>query len=210
MRIFTAANWEAYIKTLAEFENEKSNSLIKTESLSLLTMPENVASMVISRIGSHEIDLRELAEHRRRVFAENLDSCSFTEIVRLFDAEQVKNGRVKVAFSEMLMGETAYYTPEEYILHLEHLLLLTEHENFHVHLIREEAESSYMVYAKEELGAVIAKTSSPSVVIAVNEAGLTAAFWDFLRKLIRDKPGRFKSNIESAEKLKDYIRSLRN
>jgi hypothetical protein len=39
MQIFRASDSDAYFETLAEFERGKADALIKTESLSLLTMP---------------------------------------------------------------------------------------------------------------------------------------------------------------------------
>ena len=210
MRIYTAKDKEAYFKTLMEYEKEKSNSLIKTESLSILTMPENVVLGIIARIGNIEVDLGELREHRKQLFENNLKGNSYTEIIRLFDAEHFKSGKIKVASSEMLLGDTAYYTLEEYILHLEHLVrLLGKYDNFHVHLIKEEEEIKYMVYAREELGAIVAKTSAPPVVLAINEANLATAFWDFLQSMIGEKAYQYPNNVELSQKLVDYIQRLK-
>ena len=110
----------------------------------------------------------------------------------------------------MLLGDMAYYTLEEYVLHLEHLVhLLEKHENFHIHLIKEEAEIQYMVYAREELGAIVAKTSAPPVILAINEANLATAFWDFLQNMIGEKAYQQPNNTETAKKLIDYIQRLK-
>lgn len=210
MRIYTAKDKEAYFKTLLEFEKESSDALIKTESLSLLTMPEEVAFKIMSRISQNDDDLHKLGKDRKQLFERNITHNSFTEIIRLFDPETVKSGKVKVAFSEMLSGGTCYYSAEEYILHLEHIVsLLKKHDHFHVHLIREEAETSYMIYVREELGAIVAKISAPPVVLAINESNLTAAFWDFLRILPGEKAYRFPDNAETAKKLSAHIRRLK-
>lgn len=210
MRVYTAKDKEAYFKTLMEYEKEKSNSFIRTESLSLLTMPDNVVSGIIARIGNKEVNCRELREHRKRLFEDNLNRNTYTEIIRLFNAEQVKSGKIKVAFSEMLLGDMVYYTLEEYVLHLEHLVdLLEKQENFHVHLIKEETEIQYMVYAREELGAIVAKTSVPPVILAINETNLATAFWDFLHNIIGEKAYQQPNNTETAKKLVDYIQRLK-
>jgi hypothetical protein len=67
-----------------------------------------------------------------------------------------------------------------------------------------------MVYAKEDLGAIIAKTSAPSVVLAVNETNLTAAFWDFLSNKIDEKGYQRPNKAEEIKKLKGYIQRIRN
>lgn len=41
-----------------------------------------------------------------------------------------------------------------------------------------------MLYAKEEVGAIVAKTSAPAITFAINETNMTAAFWDYLRVYI--------------------------
>ncbi len=211
MQIFTVKDKEAYFKTLMEYEKEKSNSFIRTESLSLLTMPENVASSVIARIGNQETDQGELRNHRRRLFENNLESNTYTEIIQLYRAEQVKSGKIKISFSEMLLSDAAYYTPEEYILHLEHLIhLMEKYENFHICLIKQEAEMQYMVYAREGLGAIVAKTSAPAVVLAINEANLSTAYLDFLQSMIDEKAYRHPNNEESIDKLADYIKRLKH
>ena len=211
MRIFTAKDKEAYLNTLIEFEKEKSNSIIKTESLSILTMPDNIFSGIIARIGNKEVDCNDIRDQRKRLFENNLKVNSYTEIINLFDADYAKSGKIKVAFSEMLLGDTVYYTLDEYILHLEHLLLLLEkYENFHVYFTKEESESQYMVYAREELGAIVAKTSTPPVVLAINEANLATAFWDFLQNLIGEKNYRNPDNVETGKKLTDYIQWLKH
>lgn len=210
MRIYTAKDKEAYFKTLIEYEKEESNALIKTESLSILTMPDHVASGIITRIGNKDHDLKDLQKNRKRLFKSNLMNHTYTEIIQLFDAEQVKSGKIKVAFSEMLLGNVAHYTLGEYILHLEYLVyLLGEYENFHIHLIKEESEVQYVVYAKEELGAIIAKTSAPSVILAINEANLATSFWDFLQSMIREKSYQQPNNMETAKELKDHIEQLK-
>jgi hypothetical protein len=87
--------------------------------------------------------------------------------------------------SDMLGGGAIYYTPGEYAEHLENIIrLLSSRENFRVHLIKRPVEDRYMVYAREETGVIVAKTSQPPVVLYMDEANMTAAFWDFLINII--------------------------
>ncbi len=210
MRIFTLNDEKPYLDTLLEFEKEKSDSMIKTESLSLLTMPENVVSKIISRLGEDNTRYVEYQKNRIRLFENNIKTNCFTEIVRLPDIETVINSKVKVAIFVMLGGDVAYYTVDEYILHLENIIrLLNKYKNFHVHLTTETTDDRYMVYAKEELGAIVAKTSVSHVALAINENNMTAAFWDFLKNIIGEKHYRNMNNKNTAEKLTAYIRQLK-
>lgn len=210
MRIYTMKDKEAYLKTLMEFEKEKSNSMIKTESLSILTMPENVSSGILSRIGSENSGLSEYQRHRIINFERILQTNTFYEIIPVFDFEMIRDNRIKLSFSDMMEGSSVFYTKEEYIGHLEHLVhLLDIYENFHVKLTEEIPESNYMVYAKEELGAIVAKTSTPPVILAIKETNLTAACWDFLRDMIGEKAYQRPNNNEQAKKLEEYIQRIK-
>lgn len=215
MRIFTLKHKDEYLNTLTEFEREESNSIIYTDSLSLLTMPDQVASSIMprimSRIGVESSSISAYQRQRITFFEKNLLSKTFTEIIPSYDLETIKNGKVKVSFSDMMNDSTVYYTREEYIGHLEYLVYLLEnYGNFHIKLIKGRLESNYMVYAKEDLGAIIAKTSAPSVVLAVNETNLTAAFWDFLSNKIDEKGYQRPNKAEEIKKLKGYIQRIRN
>ena len=139
-----------------------------------------------------------------------LPGATQTDAKGKYSLEVPAGKKIKVAFSEMLLGDTVYYTLEEYILHLEYILLLLEkYENFHVYFTNGETEAQYIVYAREELGAIVAKTSTPPVVLAINEANLATAFWDFLRSMIAEKPYQYPNNKESAKMLADYIQRIK-
>ena len=188
MRIFTAREREECYATLAEFERVQADALIKTESLSLLTMPEPLLMQILKRSGMDEYGGGSLHDARYQCFLENLLSNHFTELISLPDVEAVKSGSVKVSMSDMLSGGAVYYTPEEFIAHLEHILALLECcENYHVHLSDKPMEDQYTVYAREELGVIVAKTSQPPVVLAINEGNMTAAFWGFPENIIGEK-----------------------
>jgi hypothetical protein len=126
MRIFTLKYKEEYLNTLTEFEREESNTIINTESLSLLTMPDKVASSIMSRIGVESNSLSAYQRQRMSFFQKNLLSNTFTEIIPLFDLETIKSGKVKVSFSDMMNNGSVYYTREEYVEHLEYRVYLLE------------------------------------------------------------------------------------
>ncbi len=209
MRIFTAREREGCYAMLAEFEGGQGDTLIKTESLSLLTMPEHLLMQIHKRI--HMDKSSDTTNHKVRYerFLENLQSNHFTELISLPDVEAVKNGSIKVSMSEMLSGGAVYYTPEEFTAHLEHILVLLESfENYHIHLVDKPTDDRYTVYAREEIGVIIAKTSQPPVVLAINESNMTAAFWDFLKSMIDEKTYRAAKNADSIAVLRKYLVKL--
>lgn len=211
MQIFTSQDEQTYFSELLEFEKEKSDSIIKTESLSLLTMPESVVCSISSRITEKEKISLEYRKHRINLLETFLKTNHFSEIIHLPDLDSLLACQIKVASSDMLSGGAAYYTPEEYLLHLEHLVvLLNSYDNFHVYLSPDPKEDMYMVYAKEDIGAIVAKTSAPPVALAINEGNMTAAFWDFLKSMIVENTYLKPNNAETAKNLTDYINQLRH
>lgn len=210
MRVFTLKDVKPYLNTLLEFEKEKSDSMIKTESLSLLTMPENVVARITSRIGETSTRYVEYQKNRIKLFENNLKTNTFTEIIRLPDIESVINSKVKVALFVILGGGMVYYLIDEYIDHLENIIrLLNTYSNFHVHLTTENTDDRYMVYVREELGAIVAKTSASPVALAINENNMTAAFWDFFKDIIGEKEYQNMNNKKTIEKLIEYIIQLK-
>ena len=209
MRIFTAREREGCYATLAEFERGQADTLIKTESLSLLTMPEPLLIQILKRSGIDEHAGGSLHSVRYQCFIENLQTNHFTELISLPDIENVKSGSVKVSMSDMLSEGAVYYTPEEFISHLKNILVLLEScENYHIHLIDSSIEDRYTVYAREDVGVIIAKTSQPPVVLAINEGNMTAAFWDFLKSKLDEKTYRAGKNTDSIAVLRDYLAEL--
>jgi len=215
MRIFTPKDKKLYFNTLEEFEKENSDSIIKTESLSLLTMPETVINSIIGRIEYKDIkdnktNFIDYHKNRVHIFEKNLQLNHFTEIIRLPDIKILINAKVKVAFSDILSGGAAYYTLQEYRLHLENIVrLLHTYKNFHVYLTKEVMEDRNMVYAREDIGTIVAKTSAPPVALAINESNMTAAFWDFFKNIIGDKTYDNANNEDTAKKLTSYIQKLK-
>ena len=210
MRIFTVREREACYATLAEFEREQADTLIKTESLSLLTMPEALAERLLRRAGPNEAEALSAHSARHKGFLECLASSRFDEIVSLPDVELLKKGGVKVSMSDMLGGGAVYYTPEEFAIHLERVIALLEtYENYRAHLIDRPVEDRYMVYAREELGVIVAKTSQPPVVLAMSEGNMVAAFWDFLKGLVGEKAYTAADKEEAINRLGNYLQTLR-
>ena len=209
MQIFTAREREGCYAALAEFERGKADTLIKTESLSLLTMPEPLLMKILKRSGMDENVGGSFHGVRYQCFIENLQSNHFTELISLPDIENVKSGSVKVSLSDMLNEGAVYYTTEEFISHLKNILVLLESfDNYHIHLIGNSTEDRYTVYAREEIGVLIAKTSQPPVVLAINESNMTAAFWDFLKSMLDEKTYRAGKNTDSIAVLRDYLAEL--
>lgn len=208
LQIYTAGERTVYSESLSRFEQGQGNLLLKTESLSLFTMGEEVLLKIYERYGKTDGKLLAFREQRIDFFEKNIKEYQVTEVIQMFHADKVKEGKIRVSFSEMLPDGAAYYRPQEYIQHLVDIeKRLRENENFHIHLIPEE-ESEYMVVVKEDYGAIVAKTSAPPIALVIWELNMVSAFWDYLRGVVGEKEYDSVSNEESAKRLRSYIDAL--
>ncbi|MDD4802640.1 MAG: transcriptional regulator [Syntrophomonas sp.] len=209
MLIFNAKESDAALFTLTEFERERCNTLIKTESLSLLTMPQTLFANILERTELERERFLEYHSLRTDNFRQTVNTNTFSEIIKLPEPQVVIEGQVKVALSDMLAGGAIYYTPQEYLLHIQNIVeLLNKYENYHVNLVRGSVEDRYMVYVKEEMGAIVAKTSLPPVVLAMSESNMTASFWAFLKTEAGAKTFDKPDNRNTISKLSGYIDHL--
>jgi len=209
MRIFKAKDREAALSTLAEFEKERSNVLLNVESLSLLTMPETLIAKILERTGLESAGFPDYHRIRLEHFRQSVSAHTFTEIIVLPEPRAVIEGQVKVSLSDMLEGGAVYYAPEEYLLHLQNIVkLLDTYENYHVCLVDGPLEDRYTICVKEDLGVIVAKTSPPPIMLAMNEGNMTSAFWDFLRALIGARACDNPDNKNVVSRLSEYIGQL--
>jgi len=186
MHIFTPKNKDDYYKTLFQFENETTNSILKSDCLSSITISYDLSEKVINRIDCENKD-KLLSYQKNRIisFESSLKDVKFTEIISLPDIEKVKSGSQRVEFSDMFSNSELYYAPEEFLCHLENILrLLKSYDNYNIYISSEKEIQGFMLYAKEDIGVLVAKTGYPSVIFAINESNLTAAFWDYLRIMV--------------------------
>jgi hypothetical protein len=209
MQIFTEREKEQFYVAMAEFERHQADSLVKTESLSSLTMQESLLAEILSRADIKNSNLIFMHRNRYKGFLKLLQSNRFTEIISLPDIEDVKNGIVKVPMSDIIGVGAVYYTPREFATHLKQILvLLDSYENYYVHLVERPLIEHYFVYVREECGVIVAKTSQPPVVLAMSEGNMVGAFWDFLKNLVEEKAYGAKNKEKTMEVLRNYLTRL--
>ena len=177
--------------------------------LSLLTMPETLLAKILERTGLESAGFPDYHRLRLENFRQSVSDHTFNEIIALPEPQAVIDGQVKVSLSDMLEGGAVYYAPEEYLLHLQNIVkLLDTYENYHVCLVSGPVEDRYAIYVKEDLGVIVAKTSPPPVMLAMNEGNMTSAFWDYLRALICARACDNPDNKNAVNKLSEYIGQL--
>lgn len=210
MRIFTPSSREEYLTILSEFEDEEAASILKSDTLSSLTMPYEVATSIHKRIEyDPKAQILSYLQARTKNFEDKLQKYKFTEIITLPDEEAIQKCNVTIAFADMLGVANLHYTPEEFKGHLQNVIrLLHTFNNYNVYLASQGEMAGYMLYVKEDVGILVAKTSLPSVIFAINESHMTAAFWDYIH-LTTGKAVKSKVNKKQAlDELKAMVDKL--
>lgn len=211
MKIFTQTKTREFFNTLLEFEGENSRAINMSDTLSTVTIPLEVYKSIFDRAKIYPKDnVLETLELRIRIFEDRLKNNEFTEIIEIPDFEKIISQKVKIASANMFSDVQYFYTPWEFLLHLENLIrLLKNYENFQVVLKPNLDTSGFMLYVKEDLGVLIAKTSFPAVMFVINEDNLTAAFWDYAKLAIEDYYRPLPKKSDTINMLEEIVERLR-
>lgn len=211
MRIFTPLSKKGYDDTLSEFEDEKADSIIKTDTLSTITMPIDVAESICLQLDNDTMNqILSYQQIRNNRFEKSLEKHRFTELINIPDAETILDKKVRVGFPDMLGDIELFYKPEEFKKHIQNIIRLLEtYDNYNIHFVYGGEMAGYMLYVKDDVGVIVAKTTAPSVIFAINESNLTAAFWDYLRiisGMVIKSEGDRKDTVAELETIIEKLR----
>jgi len=210
MRIFTPESKAGFLSVIEEFDSAEADSIVKTDVLSNITMPIDVAESILSRMESTNKD-RVLAYQEMRIkkFEENLQKHKFTEIITLPDLEKIRSGQVMPNFSDVFGDTALFFTPGEFSRHLKNMIrLLKTFDNYNVYLMNDQENAAPMIYAKEDVGVIFGKTSPPSVIFATNENNMSAAFWEYVSFFLHKKAGSKPQKKGSIARLEKIVSAL--
>ncbi len=208
VKIFDGENRKKYLETLAEFENEGSNSILNPNAVSIRTIPISTAEKIMNRTNykAKEKTL-EYAKNRNALFEKNIINWEFTDIVTLPKIEDVLSDNVIINFSNILGIPPVTYKKNELIEHLENILIINKkYENYNLIINLEKSDKEISLYCKEDVGVIASKKEPPFMIFAINESNMTAAFWDFLKEKVGSR-NYLKDN--TSEKLREYIEKIK-
>lgn len=144
-------------------------------ALPCFTMPEAVVASMAARTGNKWILHSQKSAAKR--FEQSLaNGFSVTEILRLPALEQVEGGEAVVPMYDLFGQPGLCYTAEEWKAHLENVLeQLRKHPNYRVS-VSEQEPNDVILWAKEDIGAIVLHAVPPTTVFGISEQRMTAAF----------------------------------
>lgn len=209
MKIFNPISSREHLESMVEFENEEGDIMIRSRILSSFTFPQFLLERILKEL-NHPDKASMVTFHRARLnrLIQSLATNKITEIVVLPALEDIKEKRIPIGFSTMFSEKEIPYDQYTMKSHLENIVsLLKHHENYNVVLL-DNSDNDLSIYIKENVGLFVLKYSIPSITFAINEQGMTSAFWNYmhlqLRQVTPDKSG--KDNTIKA--INDYIKKM--
>lgn len=203
VQIFNLQSAGQFWEKLEEFEEAPGNLIAMHSALSRFTMPEAVAASMAARTGNKWVlhSQKIAAQH----FAQSI-ACGFsvTEILRLPNLEQVKGGKVIVPMCDLFGQPELRYTPKEWKAHLENVLeQLRKHPNYRV-IVSEQTPDDVILWAKEDIGAIMLRAMPPTTVFGISEQRMTATFFEHLQRLTN----RIPPTEKTRKQLTSYLQAL--
>ncbi|NSW91239.1 MAG: hypothetical protein HPY74_11325 [Firmicutes bacterium] len=125
IHVFTPDKQEIFLKALSEFENQHCDSILKTIGFSSSTMPSELVSKILVRTSYfNDHNIMAYLKRRTKVFQRNLEKNKFIEIICLPKLEDVFAGKIPIPL--MIHYGEIFYSPQEYLLHLQNTIKLLE------------------------------------------------------------------------------------
>ncbi len=195
-----------FYECMVDYEACKGSCIQKSNSLSLVTLPWDVATSL--NFGRDEEKAKEFLNffaRRHKQFQSNLASHQVTDIIRLADINDILNGKVPISAVCLAFGRPLYYTPTAYLLHLQNILYILKHNpNYNVVLRSAQNKDVSIVYVKEGFRVILAREVYPFSVFEVSERFLVDAFAEYLRRLVPTEQNR-RAVIKEIEALIEQL-----
>jgi len=214
MRVFTESSMTGYADMFVEFDSAEVDGIIKTDTLSSISMPmETAASLSENRSFAERTELLFYHQSRIRSIEKRLRRCTLSEIITLPDTALLNSGKLETTFCDT--PSPAYYsnayTPESYRAHLLNIIrMLENYANYHVYLSETPLFPGSVIYAKEHTGVLIKRTSRPSMIFGISEASLADSFMEYMESaassLALGKSAGHKKKIIAT--LRRYVESI--
>jgi len=165
---------------LCRLQSYQTDFITKSDYFTAITMPAELYTKIRKRLQREEslADIRYFAS--LSLFEEKLKTNKVTNLFSLPSKEDIINGRVAISASNIIYGETLYYTVEEFKEHLKNILfLLKKYWNYKVFLLPPEERSSNLLCIAENYDVLI-QQNQLDTMLEINEPNMLLVFSDYL------------------------------
>lgn len=178
MRIYTGRDADAFQRTAESLAEADGDAYLCCTMPPLFAMPEKLVRELSEQTGKES--LMSKWKHSLNLFRKSIKKQHLTLV--LLDPERaiLTPDMLRPSVSELFSDSNFPYTKEQYLVHIECLKQMeARYENLKVRFVSEFAEDT-LLYAKEDTGVIMAKTSTPKTAFEINERNMINAFWDYM------------------------------
>jgi hypothetical protein len=201
---------EKYLEFIHAFDLVSANTVIRTQSLCLLTMPDAVVKRVTARSREASSWLPAFHRNRKALFFKQLETNTIHEIIPRLAKRTINKEKIPLNTTNIMHSQPLYYKTDEYLEHLEHCIeLVQQQERFHVTLSAKAPGIPYSLYVKEGYGALMTNQTMPPVTLVAFETKITASLYEHLEFLAGVRHFAVVDDELQIRKLLHYIDAIR-
>ncbi len=209
MRIFTGIDSDKQVDLLKEYEAQAGDAIYMSNTLSSITMPEKLLhSILLENDMDPDGIQRMMALQKERIqnFNGYITENTYIEIVSLPTMDEVLSHNVPIELSGFVSSQNLYYTPSIYTHHIESIIgLLETNTNYHFLIRSQGIHPNVLLTAKDDVGALVAKRGTPSIVFAFNQQDMTYSFYSYLEDMMSRIPKIERNSKYIIKKLKEQL-----
>lgn len=184
MNLHTMDKPEQLFQCISDIDSIEDMGIYKSSTLSVISMPQAIVDRIRSSGRPFAVQMcdtwAQRQVHRKKVLENNI----IVDMVHLVPPDEVMSGRQKIPGTNMIQGTPFYYTPEEYILHLENILWLLNHcPHYQLVLANDALFAKVILYVKGIHRAILVKHDNPFAIIEITEQHMVALLYDYLRHM---------------------------
>lgn len=196
------------IKCLERCVKLDGNRVEKCIGLPQLSIPLSV----IERIYPLDDEYRNRYGEVIKAFRYSLQNYRRTDIIALETPENVITGKAVIPVSRFIKGDNiCYYSPAEYVNHLESILsLMKEYPDYDVFISDDEKVKDLSMDVIEGSKCILLRTNEPVTAIEISERNFIASTYDFVMNMTKIKyEQRTSERLGTIDRIRELINKIK-
>lgn len=180
MRTFTNGEVDEFHKDLSWLTRADGDASLFSAIPPLFAMSEDLVRQVSAQTSSRM--LMPIWRKSVEVFESTIKKYSLKLTILNPEIAVTKPQILKAPIAEDFVNRDYKYSREQYLEHVKNLKTLeTKYRNLEVS-VSKDLDSNMILYTKEDIGVVMAKTDFPLTAFLISEKKMINAFWDYMNR----------------------------
>ncbi len=201
-----------FAPTISEFLSMRGDICQKTSTLSISSMPSELLEMYENQSASSvRKEFFRIISNELPMLEKHLASQTHIDICRLDTVEDIKAGKIPVAFPYIPCKEHPFYTPETYALHLKNILrLMDTYEGYTFIPVTHETHPGCDLLVNDRGMALLIHGDPPvPLMLEFHRPEIVVACKEHLMRIVDKEGGMESSRARSRAQLNSLIHELR-